>query len=158
MTTMAQSTRGHWIVIVALGIAVVVLGVALLGREPTPTSPTPTSTAQTSAPATPTPPTPSPFREDPKETASRERLMTISKALDRHFQKHYEFPDRLEVLIASDELRPADLSDAWGRAVDYTRVAKSRFKLCSRGTDATSYTDDDVCIGPAGRDERPGRP
>jgi len=94
----------------------------------------------------------------PKEVEARTRLLFISGALDRYFRDRYEFPDRLEVLIASDMLKPKDLDDPWGRPVDYTRVAKSRFKLCSRGPDATSYTDDDVCIGPAGREERPGRP
>lgn len=158
-----RSNRGLWIAIVVLAGALVATTVALVGagdRQPPPPSmrgdagvveaPPEDASASTSA-IPPLPPA------DPKEAAARERLLVLSHALDLWFRQKYEFPDRLEVLIANDLAKPADFNDPWGRAVDYTRVAKERFKLCSRGPDATSYTDDDVCIGPGGRSERPGR-
>jgi hypothetical protein len=153
---MAGSTRGYWVAIgvLAVGLAVAVVLLTTRSASDVPAAPAPTDVAPEPYKG---PGNPSPFANDPKEVATRERLMVISRALDLHFQKHYAFPDRLEVLIANDQVKPRDLDDPWGRAVDYTRVAKERFKLCSRGPDATSFTDDDICIGPAGRPERPGR-
>lgn len=164
--TSNPKSRPLWIAIAVLSAALAVTVTLLLTRSPTgpetppPTenpAPVPTSSAPSDPPQYKGPGNPSPFAESPEETDSRARLLAISRALDLHFRKHYDFPDRLEALIANDLLKPRDLEDAWRRPVDYTRLAKERFKLCSRGKDATSYTDDDLCIGPGGRPERAGR-
>jgi hypothetical protein len=159
-------TRPLWITIAVLSAALAVTVTLLLTRSPsapdappTAANPTPTTPAPTPdvSPQYKGPGTPSPFAESPEEKTARERLLVISGALDLHFRKHYDFPDRLEALIATDLLKPKDLEDPWRRPVDYTRLAKERFKLCSRGKDATSLTDDDLCIGPGGRTERATR-
>jgi hypothetical protein len=169
------SNRPLWIAIALLTLGLTVTLTLLLSRgdeatsttdqAPAPSGPTATKAPQvTQAPTTtsaePTqykgPGNPSPFGDTPEEKETKTRLLLISRALDLHFQKHYDFPDRLEALIATDLLKPRDLDDPWRRPVDYTRVARERFKLCSRGKDATSFTDDDICIGPGGRAERPG--
>lgn len=161
-----SSNRGLWITIALLSAGLAVTVTLLITRpaaDPAPTAP-PTSPPGPSTTHTTTEPTqykgpgtPSPFGNDPLEADARQRLLVISSALDLHFRKSYDFPDRLEALIAQGLLAPKDLDDPWRRPVDYTRLAKERFKLCSRGKDATSYTDDDICIGPGGREERPGR-
>ncbi|MFO0747708.1 MAG: hypothetical protein U1F43_18890 [Myxococcota bacterium] len=160
MSDAPRSTRPLWVAIAVLAVGLGVALYFLVDRSPAPSASAPPASAPTppaaQAPAT-QPTQPSPFAPDPKEAAARERLLVISHALDLHFRQRYDFPDRLEVLIANDLLKPVDLDDPWHRPVDYTRVAKERFKLCSRGPDATSWTDDDICIGPGGRDERPGR-
>lgn len=160
------NTRPLWIAIALLSAALAVTVTLLLTRSPhnpeappTPANriPAPTSTAPEAPPPYKGPGNPSPFGDTPEEADSKARLLAISHALDLHFRKHYDFPDRLEALIANDLLKSKDLEDAWRRPVDYTRLAKERFKLCSRGKDATSFTDDDLCIGPGGRPERASR-
>lgn len=161
----ARSAQPFWIAIGLLAAALVLTLVLLFMKDAAPSdyraAPDPSASAGgrvSPAPASPAAaaPVPAPAPDDP-EAAARLRLLRISQALDLYFRGRYEFPDRLEVLIAKDLLKPAELDDPWRRPVDYARVAKERFKLCSRGPDATSYTDDDVCIGPGGRPERPGR-
>ncbi|MCC6622174.1 MAG: hypothetical protein IT385_13000 [Deltaproteobacteria bacterium] len=159
-----SKTRPLWIAIGVLSVALVGTLVVLVTRDADPgqSKCVPAPAEETPPAATPAPTEKgggdaSPFAADPKETEARERLMVISRGLDEHFKQRYAFPDRLEVLVAAGLILPKDLQDPWGRAVDYTLVAKARFKLCSRGPDAASYTDDDVCIGPGGREERPGR-
>lgn len=162
--TSHPKTRPLWIAIAVLSAALAVTVTLLLTRSPTgpeappsTANPAPPSPPQNAPPQYKGPGNPSPFGDTPEEADSKARLLVISAALDLHFRKHYDFPDRLEALIANDLLKPKDLEDAWRRPVDYTRLAKERFKLCSRGKDATSFTDDDLCIGPGGRAERPGR-
>lgn len=166
--TKHTKTRALWIAIAVLSAALAVTVTLLLTRSPSTPEPPPSAETPTSSPTAPTPPpdappqykgpgNPSPFGDTPEEADSKARLLVISAALDLHFRKHYDFPDRLEALIANELLKPKDLEDAWRRPVDYTRLAKERFKLCSRGKDATSFTDDDLCIGPGGRPERAGR-
>lgn len=164
--TSHTKTRPLWIAIAVLSAALAVTVTLLLTRSPTapeapPSAEPPSQTAPTPSQNDPPqykgPGNPSPFGDTPEEADSKARLLVISAALDLHFRRHYDFPDRLEALIANDLLKPKDLEDAWRRPVDYTRLAKERFKLCSRGKDATSFTDDDLCIGPGGRPERPGR-
>src|SRR5688572_24804119 len=96
----STSTRGLWITIGALSVALAVTLVLLLGRGDAPGAPgAPAATSATSdisgpsdisgrtAPSSPSG-NPSPFVDSPQEVAARERLLKISAALDLHFQKH----------------------------------------------------------------------
>jgi len=84
---------------------------------------------------------------DPKVRATEQRLATVVGALDRWLKQHLSYPELAELLVRDDFLKPSDFDDAWGRRVDYQRVDAQHYRLCSRGPDNLSKTEDDVCLG-----------
>jgi hypothetical protein len=68
-------------------------------------------------------------------------------ALDKYFNSHGAYPDKLELIVQGNPIRKRWLIDPWGRPYYYdTAETKKSYILMSSGPDGINNTTDDIIL------------